>query len=115
MGGRQVIVTLLEQIDGSNAGQVRRSLHGVINHGATIVTADTTSANGTALLLVVPGPIMRQVLSLNGPTAWSPSAPSWRRPRRPQRKYLCCVLLGGPGQDTTPRGDAPAATRLPGE
>ena len=65
------------------------------------------SANGTALLLAVPGPIMRQVLSLNGPTAWSPSTPARRRPRRPQRKHLCPGLPGGTGQGTAPpRGRA---------
>ena len=84
--GRQVIVTLPEHIDVSNAGQVSKSLLGVMSRGATALIADMTAtrscdhagadalagayqralASGTALLLVVPGPIVRQVLSLTG-------------------------------------------------
>ena len=84
--GRQVAVTLPEQIDVSNAAQVSKGLLGVINRGAAILIVDMTAtrsfdyagadalgrscqranANSTALLLVVPGQVMRQVLSMIG-------------------------------------------------
>ncbi len=47
-------MTLPEQIDGSNADQVRKSLLGVINHGATIVTAGTTMPRSWIMLVQTP-------------------------------------------------------------
>jgi anti-sigma B factor antagonist len=94
--GRHVIVTLPEQIDVSNAGQVSKSLLGVIDRGATALIADMTAtrscdhagadalagayqrtlASGTALLLVVPGPIMRHALGMTGLDRLVPIYPS---------------------------------------
>ncbi len=42
--GRQAIVTLPEQIDVTNAGQIRGELLLVINHGAAALIADMTAA-----------------------------------------------------------------------
>jgi anti-anti-sigma regulatory factor len=41
--GRQVVVTLPEHIDVSNAAQLREQLPSVINHGAAVLIADMTS------------------------------------------------------------------------
>jgi anti-sigma B factor antagonist len=85
--GRQVVVTLPEHIDGSNAGQIRERLLWVINRGAAVLIVDlarTVScdysgadalarahhravANGTELRLVVTADVVRRVLSLSGP------------------------------------------------
>jgi anti-anti-sigma factor len=134
--GRQVIVTLPEQIDVSNADQVSKSLLGVINRGATTLIADMTatrscdhaganalmrayqraSANGTALLLVVPVPLMRQVLSLNGLHRLVPIYPSLAA----ASAALAQASMPRPAGRARTRNGAPAATRplpprLPGE
>jgi anti-anti-sigma regulatory factor len=41
--GRQAIVTLPEQIDVTNAGQIREELLLVINHGAAALIPDMTA------------------------------------------------------------------------
>jgi anti-anti-sigma factor len=125
--GRQVIVTLPEQIDVSHADQVSKSLLGVINRGATTLIADMTatrscdqaganalmrayhqaSANGTALLLVVPGPIMRQVLSLNGLHRLIPIYPSLAA----ASAALAQASMPRPARRPRTRNGAPAATR----
>ena len=84
--GRQAIVTLPEQIDVTNAGQIREELLLVINQGAAALIADMTSTvscdhagadavvrayqravvNGIQLRLVVTAQIVRRVLSING-------------------------------------------------
>jgi anti-anti-sigma factor len=84
--GRQAIVTLPEQIDASNAGQVREELLAVINQGATELVADMTATlscdyggadalvrayqraavSGTQLRLVVTAPVVRRILEVNG-------------------------------------------------
>ena len=120
--GRQVIVTLPEQIDVSNAGQVSKSLLGVINRGVIALIADLTAtrscdhagadalalayqralANGTALLLVVPGPAMRQVLSLSGLDRIVPIYPSLE------------AASAALAQTPTPGPAGPAKTRTDG-
>jgi len=84
--GRQVIVTLPEQIDASNADQIREELLAVINRGATELVADMTATvscdhggadalvrayqrgavSGTQLRLVVAAPLVRRILEVNG-------------------------------------------------
>jgi anti-anti-sigma factor len=84
--GRQAIVTLPEQIDVTNAGQIREELLLVINQGAAALIADMTATvscdhagadavvrayrravvNGIQLRLVVTAQIVRRVLSING-------------------------------------------------
>ena len=84
--GDQAVVTLPEQIDVSNAGQIREELLWVINRGAAALVADMTATiscdhvgadavarayqravvSGTGLRLVVTAQIVRRVLSLGG-------------------------------------------------
>ena len=84
--GTQAVVTLPEDIDVSNAGQIREKLLTVINRGAVVLVADMTATvscdyagadavirayqraviSGTDLRLVVTAQIVRRVLSYNG-------------------------------------------------
>ena len=84
--GRQAVVTLPQDIDRSNADQIREQLLWIINRGAAVLIADLTGtvscdysgvealarahhravANGTELRLVVTADVVRRVLSLNG-------------------------------------------------
>ena len=84
--GRQAIVTLPEQIDVTNAGQIRDQLLIVINRGAAVLIADMTATascghdgadalmrayqraviTGTQLRLVVTAQIVGRVLRVNG-------------------------------------------------
>ena len=84
--GKQAVVTLPEDIDVSNAGQIREQLLSVINCGAAVLIADMTATvscdytggeavirayqraviSGTDLRLVVTAQIVRRVLSYNG-------------------------------------------------
>jgi anti-anti-sigma factor len=84
--GGQAIVTLPEQIDVSNAGQIREELLAVINRGAAALIPDMTATlscdhagadavvrayqralvSGTQLRLVVTAPIVQRVLGING-------------------------------------------------
>ena len=94
--GVHAVVTLPEHIDVSNAGQIREQLLSIINRGATELVADMTAtvscdhagadavarayqraaAAGTQLRLVVPAPIVRRVLSINGLDRLVPVYPS---------------------------------------
>jgi anti-sigma B factor antagonist len=94
--GRQAAVTLPEQVDVSNAGQVREELLSVINRGATALIVDMTATvscdhagaetverayrraivSGTQLRLVVTAPIVRRVLAVNGLDRLVPMYPS---------------------------------------
>ena len=84
--GRQAVVTLPQDIDTSNADQIREQLLWIVNRGAAILIADLTetvscdysgvdalarahyraTANGTELRLVVTAGVVRRALSLNG-------------------------------------------------
>ncbi len=84
--GKQAVVALPEQIDLSNAGQIREELLSVINRGAKTLVADMTATlscdnagtdavvrahkravvSGTDLRLVVSAQIVQRVLSLRG-------------------------------------------------
>ena len=84
--GKQAVVTLPEDIDLSNAGEIREQLLTVINRGAEVLIADMTATiscdyagaeavirayrralmSGTDLRLVVTAQIVRRVLSCNG-------------------------------------------------
>jgi len=92
----QLVVTLPEHIDVSNAGPIREDLLSVINRGATELIVDMTAtiscdhagadavarayqraaANGTQLRLVVPALIVRRVLNTNGLDRLIPVYPS---------------------------------------
>jgi len=94
--GVHAVVTLPEHIDVSNAGQIREQLLSIINLGAAELVADMTAtvscdhagadavarayhraaAAGTQLRLVVPAPIVRRVLSINGLDRLIPVYPS---------------------------------------
>lgn len=84
--GRQAVVTLPQDIDRSNADQIREQLLWIINRGAAVLIADLTGtvscdysgvealarahhravANGTELRLAVTADVVRRVLSLDG-------------------------------------------------
>jgi anti-anti-sigma factor len=84
--GKQAVVTLPEDIDVSNAGQIREQLLSVINRGVAVLIADMTATvscdyaggeaifrayqraviSGTDLRLVVTAQIVRRVLSYDG-------------------------------------------------
>jgi anti-anti-sigma factor len=84
--GRRAVVAFPAHVDVSNVGQLRDRLLSVINRGATVLVADMTGtvscdhaavaalaracqraeANGTQLRLVVPAPVIRRVLSIEG-------------------------------------------------
>lgn len=84
--GKQAVVTLPEDIDLSNVGQIREQLLTVINRGAAVLIADMTATiscdyagaealirayrravmSGTDLRLAVTAQIVRRVLSYNG-------------------------------------------------
>lgn len=94
--GRQAAVTLPEQVDVSNAGQIREELLSVINRRATVLIVDMSAtvscdhagaeaverayrravASGTQLRLVVTAPIVRRVLAVNGLDRLVPMYPS---------------------------------------
>ena len=83
--GDQAVVTLPEQMDVSNAGQIREELLWVINRGATALVVDMTATiscdhagadavaracrravvSGTGMRLVVTAQVVRRVLSLS--------------------------------------------------
>ena len=84
--GKHAVVTLPEDIDVSNAGQIREQLLSVINRGAAVLIADMTATvscdyaggeavirayqraviSGTDLRLVVTAQLVRRLLSYNG-------------------------------------------------
>jgi anti-anti-sigma factor len=94
--GKQAVVTLPEDIDVSNADQIREQLLAVINRGAAVLIADMTATvscdyvggeavirayqraviSGTDLRLVVTDRIVRRMLSYNGADRLVPIYPS---------------------------------------
>jgi anti-anti-sigma factor len=94
--GRQVVVTLPEDIDVSNADQIREQLLSVINRGAAVLIADMTATvscdyvggeavirayqraviSGADLRLAVTAQIVRRVLNFNGVDRLVPIYPS---------------------------------------
>ena len=115
-------MTLPEQIDVSNAGQIREALLSVINRGATSLIADMSATiscdyagadsvarasrrailTGTELRLVVTAQIVRRVLSTSGLdrlVAIYPSLKSAAAARAP-----AVVALAGPGRPGEPLG-----------
>lgn len=94
--GNQAIVVLPEQIDVSNAGQIRELLLAIINRGAGALVADMSAtvscdhaasdallrafqravASGTELRLVAASTVIRRVLSLTGIDRLVPIYPS---------------------------------------
>ena len=130
--GPQAVVRLPEQIDVSNAGEIREELLSVINRGATILIADMTAtascdqagadavvrayqraaASGTQLRLVVAAPIVRRVLSVNGLDRLIPVYPSLEAATaagRPAAAIIPRPRAAPPGPD----GLGPAGDRAP--
>ena len=84
--GRQAVVTLPEDIDAANTGQLRDELLGLVNRGPEVLIADLTgtvscdhggaealarayhraSVNGTLLKIAASSPHVRQILTVNG-------------------------------------------------
>ena len=84
--GQQAVVAFPEEVDVSNAGQIREELLSVINRGAAVLIADMTDTmscdhagvdaigrvyqralvSGTELRLVVGSEIVRRVLAMSG-------------------------------------------------
>jgi anti-sigma B factor antagonist len=127
--GQQAVVTVPEHIDVTSAGQIREELLSVINRGATELVADMTAtvscdhagadavarayqraaASGTQLRLVVPAPVVRRVLGINGLDRLIPIYPSPGRSHRRRgadRGDVSGAHLGGAREFRT--GKAPA-------
>jgi anti-anti-sigma factor len=122
--GRQAVMMLPEQIDVSNAGQIREALLSAINRGATSLIADMSATiscdyagadavvranqravlSGTELRLVVTAQIVRRVLSTSGLdrlVAIYPSLESATAARAP------AVIPAGPGEPPADRQAPP--------
>lgn len=124
--GRQAVMTVPEQFDVSNAGQIRDQLLSAINRGADPLIADMSATiscdyagsdaitrasqravlTGIQLRLVVTAQIVRRVLSISGldrTVAIYPSLESATAARAP----AVLTRLGGPqGASRSPPGDA---------
>lgn len=94
--GSQAVVTLPEEIDTSNAGQIREQLLAVINRGPAVLVADLSATvacdysgtdallraygravlSGTAFRLVVSSDIVRRMLTVGGLDRLVPVYPS---------------------------------------
>lgn len=113
----QAIVTLPEQIDVSDAGQIREQLLSVINRGAAALIADLTATlscdhagteavlrayqraliSGTQLRLVVTAPIVQRVLSVSGLDRLIPIYPSLE----------AAIAAGTPASPAAPQAAGP--------
>jgi anti-anti-sigma factor len=126
--GRQVVVTLPEFIDVSNAGQIREKLLSVINRGATALIADMTTtvscdhagvdavvrayqravAAGTELRLAVTAPVVRRGLRISGLDRLVSIYPSLdaaiaARPSAPTNTLVVGLAAAESGGHTPPR------------
>ena len=136
--GKQAVVTLPEDIDLSNAGQIREQLLTVINRGAAVLIADMTATiscdyaggeavirayqraviSGTDLRLVVTAQIVRRVLSYNGLdrlVSIYPSLEAAQAVRAPAEVLGLVPRLASARADgqAPPRGSTPARSHLP--
>lgn len=116
--GSQLVMTLPEHLDSSNADEVREQLLVMINRGAAVIIADLTAttscdysgaealarayrraiANGTQLRIAAGSSIVHRVLSINGLDRLIPLYPS-----------VAAALAAGAQHRTGP-GEAAAAT-----
>ena len=136
--GKQAVVTLPEDIDLSNAGQIREQLLTVINRGAAVLIADMTATiscdyagseamirayqravpSGTDLRLVVTDRIVRRVLSYNGLDRLVSIYPSLEAAQAVKAPAEVLGLVPRPASaradgQAPPRGSTPAGSQLP--
>ena len=135
--GKQAVVTLPEDIDLSNAGQIREQLLTVINRGAAVLIADMTATiscdyagseamirayqravpSGTDLRLVVTARIVRWVLSYNGLDRLVSIYPSLEAAQAVRAPAEVLGLVPRPASaradGQAPRGSTPAGSQLP--
>ncbi len=136
--GKQAVVTLPEDIDLSNAGQIREQLLTVINRGAAALIADMTATiscdyagaeavirahqraviSGTDLRLVVRAQIVRRVLSYNGLDRLVSIYPSLEAAQAVRAPAEVLGLVPGPASaraddQAPPRCSTPTGSHLP--
>ena len=136
--GKHAVVTLPEDIDLSNAGEIREQLLTVINRGAAVLIADMTATiscdyagaeavirayrraviSGTDLRLVVTAQIVRRVLSCNGLDRLVSVYPSLEAAQAVRAPAEVLGLVPGPASvraddETLPRCSTPAGSQLP--
>ena len=135
---KQAVVTLPDDIDVSNADQIREQLLTVINRGAAVLIADMTATvscdyvggeavirayqraviSGTDLRLVVTAQIVRRVLSYNGLDRLVPIYPSLEAAqavRAPAEEpgLVPRPTSGRADDQALPRGSTPTGSNLP--
>ena len=136
--GKQAVVTLPEDIDLSNAGEIREQLLTVINRGAAVLIADMTATiscdyagaeavirayrravmSGTDLRLVVTAQIVRRVLSCNGLDRLVSIYPSLEAAQAVRAPAEVLGLVPRPASvraddQALPRCSTPAGSQLP--
>src|SRR5271169_673966 len=136
--GKQAIVTLPEDIDLSNAGEIREQLLTVINRGAAVLIADMTATiscdyagaeavirayrravmSGTDLRLVVTAQIVRRVLSCSGLDRLVSIYPSLEAAQAVRAPAEVLGLVPRPASvraddQALPRCSTPAGSQLP--
>ena len=136
--GKQAVMTLPEDIDLSNAGQIREQLLTVINRGAAVLIADMTATiscdyagaeavirahrraviSGTELRLVVTAQIVRRVLSCNGLDRLVSIYPSLEAAQAVRAPAEALGLVPRPASvraddQALPRCSTPAGSQLP--
>jgi anti-anti-sigma factor len=136
--GKQAVVTLPEDIDLSNAGQIREQLLTVINRGPAVLIADMTATmscdyagaeamirayqravpSGTDLRLVVTAQIVRRVLSYNGLDRLVSIYPSLEAAQAVRTPAEVLGLAPRPASaradgQAPPRGSTPTGSQLP--
>ena len=136
--GTQAVVTLPEDIDVSNADQIREQLLTAINRGAAVLIADMTATvscdyvggeavirayqraviSGTDLRLVVTAQIVRRVLSYNGVDRLVPIYPTLEAAQAVRAPAEQLGLVPRPASvraddQALPRCSTPTASNLP--
>ena len=136
--GKQAVVTLPEDIDLSNVGEIREQLLTVINRGAAVLIADMTATiscdyagaeavirayrravmSGTDLRLVVTAQIVRRVLSCNGLDRLVSIYPSLEAAQAVRAPAEVLGLVPRPASvraddQALPRCSTPAGSQLP--
>jgi anti-anti-sigma factor len=136
--GKQAVVTLPEDIDVSNAGQIREQLLTVINRGAAVLIADMTATvscdyaggeavfrayrraviSGTDLRLVVTAQIVRRLLSYDGLDRLVSIYPSLEAAQAVRTPADVLGLVPGPASvraddQALPRCTTPGGSNLP--
>ncbi len=136
--GKQAVVTLPEDIDLSNAGQIREQLLTVINRGAAVLIADMTATiscdyagaeavirahrraviSGTDLRLAVTAQIVRRVLSCSGLDRLVSIYPSLEAAQAVRAPAEALGLVPRPASvraddQALPRCSTPAGSHLP--